>query len=161
MNIPQTLSKIEVGDIFRKYGSLYRESHNLPLSSLKAMSVIEACRSSILGGHLDQCDSCGHTRISYNSCRNRHCPKCQSLAKERWLKARKEELLPVSYFHCVLTIPSELNALSLINQKEIYDILFKSGTETLRELGHAVGGRPDVLRTLRGGSDLRAVLRSG
>ena len=100
------------------------------------MSAIEACRSSALGGHVDQCDSCGHTRISYNSRRNRHCPKCQSLAKERWLESRKDELLPVSYFHCVLTIPNELNALALINQKEIYDILFKSGTETLRELGY-------------------------
>ncbi len=135
MNIPQRSNKIEVGDIFRQFGQPYRDSHKLPLASLKAMSAIEACRSSILGGHVDQCDSCGHKRISYNSCRNRHCPKCQSLAKEHWLEARKNKLLPVSYFHCVLTIPKELNVLALINQKEIYDILFKSGTETLRELG--------------------------
>ena len=132
---PLKAASVEVGDIFSQYGESYRDTHKLPLSSLKAMSAIEACRSPILGGHVDQCDSCGHTRISYNSCRNRHCPKCQSLAKERWLEARKEELLPISYFHSVLTIPNELNALSLINQKEIYDILFKAGTETLRELG--------------------------
>ncbi len=135
MSIPQKSGEVEVGDIFRQYGEPYRARRNLPLYILKAMGAIENCRTAALGGHVDECDSCGHRRISYNSCRNRHCPKCQSLAKERWLEARKDELLPVSYFHGVLTIPSELNALSLINQKEIYDILFKSGTETLRELG--------------------------
>ncbi len=135
MNAPQRLNKIEVGDIFRQYGEAYRKSRKLPLQSLKAMSAIESCRTAALGGHVDECDSCGHLRNSYNSCRNRHCPKCQSLAKERWLEARKKELLPVSYLHGVLTIPYELNPIALRNQKEIYDILFKSGTETLRELG--------------------------
>lgn len=135
MNIPQRSSKIEVGDIFRQYGQPYIENHKLPLQSLKAMNAIELCRTSALGGHVDECDSCGHTRISYNSCRNRHCPKCQSLAKERWLEARKQELLPVSYFHIVLTIPDDLNPIALVNQKEVYDIMFKSGTETLQELG--------------------------
>ncbi len=135
MNTPHRLNKIEVGDIFRQYGAAYRKSRKLPLQSLKAMSAIESCRTSALGGHVDECDSCGHLRHSYNSCRNRHCPKCQSLAKERWLEARKKELLPVSYLHGVLTIPYELNPIALRNQKEIYDILFKSGTETLRELG--------------------------
>ena len=135
MNTPHRLNKIEVGDIFRQYGAAYRKSHKLPLQSLKAMSAIESCRTSALGGHVDECDNCGHLRNSYNSCRNRHCPKCQSLAKERWLEARKKELLPVSYLHGVLTIPYELNPIALINQKEIYDILFRSGTETLRELG--------------------------
>ncbi len=136
MKNPPELNKVEVGDIFRQYGQAYRDSHKLPLVILKAMSSIEACRTAALGGHVDECDSCKHTRISYNSCRNRHCPKCQSLAKERWLQARKDELLPVNYFHAVLTIPSELNPLTLINQKELYDILFKSGRETLRELGN-------------------------
>ncbi len=134
-NIPQRSNEIEVGDIFRQYGAAYRKSHKLPLQSLKAMSAIESCRTAALGGHVDECDSCGHSRNSYNSCRNRHCPKCQFLAKERWLEARKKELLPVSYLHGVLTIPFELNPIALINQKEIYDVLFKSGTETLRELG--------------------------
>ncbi|MCP4266755.1 MAG: IS91 family transposase [Candidatus Brocadiaceae bacterium] len=135
MNPPNRLNNIEVGDIFRQYGAAYRKRHKLPLQSLKAMSAIESCRTAALGGHVDECDSCGHVKISYNSCRNRHCPKCQSLAKERWLEERKKELLPVSYLHGVLTIPYELNLIALINQKEIYDILFKSGTETLRELG--------------------------
>ena len=125
MNTPHRLNKIEVGDIFRQYGAAYRKSHKLPLQSLKAMSAIESCRTSALGGHVDECDNCGHLRNSYNSCRNRHCPKCQSLAKERWLEARKKELLPVSYLHGVLTIPYELNPIALINQKEIYDILFQ------------------------------------
>lgn len=119
MNIPQKLKDVEVGEIFRQSGQAYRESCKLPLQSLKAMSAIEACRTAALGGHVDECDSCRHTRFSYNSCRNRHCPKCQLLAKERWLKARKEELLPVSYLHAVLTIPSELNQIALTNQKEI------------------------------------------
>ncbi|MCP4258873.1 MAG: IS91 family transposase, partial [Planctomycetes bacterium] len=105
MNALHRLNKIEVGDIFRQYGAAYRKSRKLPLQSLKAMSAIESCRTSALGGHVDECDSCGHLRNSYNSCRNRHCPKCQSLAKERWLEARKKELLPVSYLHGVLTIP--------------------------------------------------------
>lgn len=135
MIAPHRSNKIEVGDIFRQYGDAYRKSRKLPLQNLKAMSAIESCRTAALGGHVDECNSCGHLRVSYNSCRNRHCPKCQSLAKERWLEARKKELLPVSYLHGVLTIPHELNSIALINQKEIYDILFKSGTETLRELG--------------------------
>ncbi len=135
MTVSCRSNKIEVGDIFRQYGAAYRKSRKLPLQSLKAMSAIESCRTAALGGHVDECDNCGHLRNSYNSCRNRHCPKCQSLAKERWLDARKKELLPVSYLHGVLTIPYELNPITLINQKEIYDILFKSGTETLRELG--------------------------
>ncbi len=151
MNILHRLNKIEVGDIFRQYGAAYRKSHKLPLQCLKAMSAIESCRTAALGGHVDECDSCGHSRNSYNSCRNRHCPKCQSLAKERWLEARKKELLPVSYLHGVLTIPYELNQIALRNQKEIYDILFKSGTETLRELGFDpkhLGGEIGVIAIL-------------
>jgi hypothetical protein len=98
------------------------------------MSSIEACRTSSLGGHVDKCDECGHTRISYNSCRNRHCPKCQSLAKEQWLENRKADLLSVSYFHVVFTLPSELSAIALRNQEVVYKILFKSVSETLLEL---------------------------
>lgn len=89
------------------------------------MGSIESCRTSELGGHIDVCENCGHSRISYNSCRNRYCPKCQTLAKEKWLMARKNDLLPVGYFHVVFTIPQELNYLCLTNQKEMYDILFK------------------------------------
>lgn len=124
-----------MADIFRFYGSSYREANSLPLYKLKAMSAIESCRTSVLGGHIDECDLCGHQRNSYNSCRNRHCPKCQSLAKEKWLTARMAYLLPIPYFHVVFTIPKSLNRLTLVNQKVVYGILFRSAKETLLELG--------------------------
>lgn len=125
----------EVADVVREYGQKYRRDHRLPLHHLKVMDAIEKCRTSRLGGHVDECDSCGHIRISYNSCRNRHCPKCQSSARERWLGNRMEELLPVGYFHVVFTIPEELNPMVLRNTKIIYGILFKAASETLLELG--------------------------
>lgn len=126
---------IEVGDIFREYGPAYREGKRIPSYIRKAMLAIERCRTSHLGGHVDECDACGYIRISYNSCRNRHCPKCQSLAKERWLEARKTDLLPITYFHIVFTIPDILNRLVLVNKKVVYTILFRSAKETLLELG--------------------------
>jgi hypothetical protein len=126
---------IEVGDIFRQYGPGYRQTHLLLQEMLKAMSAIERCRTAELGGHVDQCDSCGHLKISYNSCRNRHCPKCQGLAAEKWLDNRKKDLLPVQYFHVVFTIPDDLNSIALRNKKEVYLILFKAAAETLLELG--------------------------
>ena len=135
MNTPHRSNGTEVADVFRCYGPAYRSTHKLPLHILKTMSAIGRCRTALLGGHVERCDTCDHIRISYNSCRNRHCPKCQSLAKERWLAARKKELLPVPYFHVVLTIPDELNPLVLVNQKVLYTILFKAGSETLLELG--------------------------
>ena len=125
----------EVADIFRRYGAEYRQFHRLPLKKLKAMNAIESCRTAELGGHVDECDSCGHLKISYNSCRNRHCPKCQGLPMAKWLLKRNQELLPVEYFHVVFTIPSELNALTLRNQVVLYNILFKAASETLLELG--------------------------
>lgn len=100
------------------------------------MRAVEVCRTAVLGGHKDRCDSCGHIEISYNSCRNRHCPKCQSLQKERWIEARGEDLLPIQYFHVVFTIPSELNALVIMNQKVMYDLMFRSVSETLMELSY-------------------------
>ena len=128
----------EVADIFRKYGPDYRASHIMLLNQYKAMGAIEACRTSILGGHRDKCDNdeCGHIAISYNSCRNRHCPKCQFLNKERWIAARNDDLLPIQYFHVVFTIPSELNIIALRNPKVMYDLLFRSASETLIELGN-------------------------
>ncbi len=126
---------LEVADIFREYGPAYQRAHNLPLVQLKAMSAITACRTKALGGHLQECDSCGAEVPAYNSCRNRNCPKCQWLAKEKWLVNRKKELLPVSYFHVVLTIPDLLNLLIRYNEKLIYDIVFKAGSETLLTLG--------------------------
>ena len=100
------------------------------------MSAIEACRTSLLGGHKDECDTCGHLKISYNSCRNRHCPKCQFLRKEKWIEARAEDLLPIQYFHVVFTIPAELNPLVLSNQKVMYNLLFRSVSETLVALSN-------------------------
>jgi len=100
------------------------------------MRAIEVCRTAALGGHKDQCDHCGHLEISYNSCRNRHCPKCQTLRKEKWIEARREDLLPIPYFHVVFTLPSELNPLVAMNRKVLYDLLFRSVSETLLELAH-------------------------
>ncbi len=98
------------------------------------MQAIEVCRTPLLGGHVDQCDHCGHLEISYNSCRNRHCPKCQFLRKEQWIEARREDLLPIPYFHVVFTIPAGLNPLVLRNRRVLYDLFFRSVSETLREL---------------------------
>lgn len=125
---------VEVSDIFRSHGHAYRMSNQMPLSHIRTMRAIERCRTADLGGHVDECDGCGRIRISYNSCRNRHCPKCQFLAKERWLEERKEDLLPVPYFHVVFTIPAKLNPLVLRNKKICYDFLFRCVSETLFEL---------------------------
>ncbi len=96
---------LEVADIFRRYGDAYRLANPLSYGQRRVMRAIEQCRTAALGGHVEACDSCGHQRISYNSCRNRHCPKCQSLARANWLQNRQAELLPIEYFHVVFTIP--------------------------------------------------------
>ena len=127
----RTSGGFEVADIFRQHAQVYRESHKLPRDHLRVMRAIEVCRTSSLGGHRDQCDHCGHLLISYNSCRNRHCPKCQTLQKEKWIEARSEDLLPIQYFHVVFTIPSELNPLVSMNRKIMYDLLFRSVSETI------------------------------
>lgn len=124
----------EVQDIFLEFGQNYRTNHKLTLEQHKAMSAIQKCRTSELGGHKEVCDSCGHTRISYNSCRNRHCPKCQALSKERWIENQKGNLLDVGYFHVVFTIPDTLNFMAYQNQKVVYTLLFKTVAETLTEL---------------------------
>ena len=126
---------VEVADIFRQHGFDYNESHKMPRNQRRAMGAVMACRTAKLGGHVDECDSCGHQKISYNSCRNRHCPKCQVLRKEKWIESRSEDLLPIQYFHVVFTIPSELKPLVLRNPKLMYNILFRSVSETLMELG--------------------------
>jgi hypothetical protein len=125
---------VELSDIFRQNGPKYRRTHSLPLNHLRVMRAIEVCRTAAMGGHKDKCDSCGHIEISYNSCRNRHCPKCQTLQKEKWIEARNEDLLPIQYFHVVFTIPSELKPLVIMNQKVMYDLMFQSVSETLIEL---------------------------
>jgi len=130
-----TRPKWEVADIFRMHGKEYRCNHPAPSSHLKVMHSIEVCRTAYLGGHVQKCDSCGYEHPAYNSCRNRHCPKCQSLTKAQWLEDRKSELLPVGYFHAVFTLPHELNSLALCNKKAVYDILFRSVSETLLQFG--------------------------
>lgn len=125
---------VELQDVFVQHGETYRQKNKLPSNKFKAMRDIENCRTSVLGAHIDECDECGYTRISYNSCRNRHCPKCQTLNKERWIEARKEDLLNVGYFHIVFTIPDTLNSIAYQNQKVVYNILFKAVAETLSEL---------------------------
>jgi hypothetical protein len=131
---PREAGQLEVADIFRRYGPLYRSAHPLPKPRLRAMRAVETCRTAEQGGHVDECGHCGTKLISYNSCRNRHCPKCQFLKKERWIEARGEDLLPIPYFHVVFTIPDRLNPLVLRNQEVLYAILFRSVAETLREL---------------------------
>ena len=131
----------EVADIFRAHGEAYRKTHPLPRSHLKVMRAIERCRTVLLGGHIQQCDSCSFQRQAYNSCRNRHCPKCGSLDKARWLEDRKAEVLPVGYFHLVFTLPHELNPLALSNKKVVCDILFKAVSQTLLEFARTrLGG---------------------
>jgi hypothetical protein len=128
--------RVEVADIFRAFGAAYRQSHAawLSMAQRRAMRAIEVCRTAELGGHVDECDHCGALRISYNSCRNRHCPKCQSLDKERWLERQCQDLLPVPYFHLVFTLPEALGPLVLRNQAVLYDRLFRAASEALLEL---------------------------
>jgi Putative transposase/Transposase zinc-binding domain len=126
----------EVAEVFRRYGYVYRQKHGGSLSTAqrRVMTAIVRCRTAALGGHVEQCDACGHQRIAYNSCRNRHCPKCQSLARARWLEERRSELLPTPYFHVVFTLPEELAAIAYQNKATVYDILFRTAAETLRTI---------------------------
>jgi predicted Zn-ribbon and HTH transcriptional regulator len=121
----------ELAEIFRLYGDDYRMAHSLPLEQLRVMRAIEVCRTSALGGHAEKCGHCDYTRISYNSCRNRHCPKCQNTEREKWLESRREELLPVEYFHVVFTIPEQIARIAFYNQETVYGILFEAASETL------------------------------
>jgi hypothetical protein len=124
--------KPEVADIFRVYGNDYLKNHSLPYAHKKVMRHITVCRTAELGGHIEQCDSCGFQRNAYNSCRDRHCPKCQCLVKEKWLNDRKAELLPCGYFHLVFTLPHELNAIILCNKTVTLAILFAAVSGTLQ-----------------------------
>ena len=120
--------------IMELHGESYTKSKKLPSNILKALYSIKDCRTAALGGHVYECDECGEKKISYNSCRNRHCPKCQAYDKEMWIYERSKSLLPTHYFHIVFTIPEQLNSLTLFNQKEMYSILFTAVSETLLEL---------------------------
>ena len=139
---------LEVADIFRRHGPAWRATHagHLSLAQLKAMSAIETCRTAALGGHLEGCEDCGHRRIAYNSCRNRHCPRCQGAAAREWLAAQEADLLPVGYFHVVFTLPAEVADIAFHNKAVVYDLLFKAASETMttiaadpRHLGARIG----------------------
>ena len=126
----------ELQDILKQYGKQYKEKHNLPIYVNKTLNAIEKCRTAELGAHEDICDHCGHKKISYNSCRNRHCPKCQTSAKEKWIYNQKFNVLNVQYFHVVFTIPDILNKVVYYNQTKMYNIMFKAVSETLQELAN-------------------------
>lgn len=128
---------LEVADIFRRHGPAYRLAHDGHLGRVerRVMAAIELCRTPALGGHVEACDNCGHSRVSYNSCRNRHCPKCQGIARERWLEAREADLLPVPYFHVVFTVPAEIAAIAYQNKAQVYAILFDAVAATLKTIG--------------------------
>lgn len=141
-------TSLEVADIFRTAGPAYRAAHagHLSLTQLKVMTAIENCRTAALGGHVEACEDCGHWRIAYNSCRNRHCPKCQGAAARTWLAERKADLLPVGYFHIVFTLPAEIASVAFQNKAVVYDLLFKAASETMltiaadpRHLGARIG----------------------
>jgi hypothetical protein len=137
---------LELADIFREHGPGYRQSHSLPLDPLRVMRAIETCRTAALGGHIEQCSDCPYTYNAYNSCRNRHCPKCQSVARAEWVESRKLELLPVEYFHVVFTLPEPMAQVALQNKALVYNILFRASAQTLltiagdpKHLGAGIG----------------------
>jgi Putative transposase/Transposase zinc-binding domain len=139
---------LEVADIFRDHGAAWRRANagHVSLGQLKVMSAIESCRTASLGGHVARCEDCAHTTIAYNSCRDRHCPKCQAAAAREWLEAREAELLPVPYFHLVFTLPAQIADIAYQNKAVIYDILFKASAETMltiaadpKHLGATIG----------------------
>ncbi len=127
---------LEVADIFRRYGDAYRREAGVSLSSAqgRVMTAIETCRTAVLGGHVEACDACGHQRIAYNSCANRHCPKCQSLKRAAWIDDRKQDLLDVEYFHVVFTVPQDVAAIAAQNKATVYNLLFRATAETLRTI---------------------------
>jgi putative transposase/transposase-like zinc-binding protein len=140
---------IEVANVLRRHGDAYRRDHagHLGRVERRVMSAIVACRTEALGGHVEACDDCGMTRIAYNSCRNRHCPKCQGTARAAWLAARQADLLPVPYFHVVFTLPTPIAAIAFQNKAIVYAILFKAAAEAMitlaanpRRLGAEIGG---------------------
>lgn len=128
---------LEVADVFRAHGQHWRDSHagHVSLSQLKVMSAVEHCRSEVLGGHVLHCPACEHVQIAYNSCRNRHCPKCQASAATRWLAARQTELLPVDYYHVVFTLPQPISELAYYNKSVMYGLLLKAAAQTLLTIG--------------------------
>ena len=127
---------LEVADVFHAHGAAWRKANagHMSLGQLKVMSAIETCRTAALGGHVERCEDCAHERIAYNSCRNRHCPKCQAAAARQWLEDRQAELLPVPYYHVVFTLPAAIGAVAFQNKAAVYDLLFRTAAETLTTL---------------------------
>jgi hypothetical protein len=127
---------LEIADIFRDHGPAWRKANagHISLGQLKVMSAIESCRTAALGGHVMRCEDCLHTQIVYNSCRNRHCPKCQGSQALAWMKQRKSELLDVPYFHVVFTLPALIAAIAYQNKAVVYDLLFKASSQTMRTI---------------------------
>ena len=125
--------RLEVADVFHRYGADWRRANagRVSLAQLQVMSAIEQCRSAALGGHVERCEDCGHSRIAYNSCRNRHCPKCQGAAAKDWLAARETDLLPVGYFHLVFTLPAEIATIAYQNKAVVYNLMFRTAAQTL------------------------------
>jgi hypothetical protein len=141
--------RFEIADIVRAHRAALEQSHHLSLQQRRVLSAIEQCRTAALGGHLDVCRRCGFEQPAYNSCRNRHCPKCQALAQEKWIAARSERILPVGHFHVVFTLPSELRPLTRACPRPVFDALFRAASETLLELGHSrLGGLLGVTMVL-------------
>ena len=145
--------RLEVADIFRGHGPAWRKANagHVSLSQLKVMSAIESCRTAALGGHVSRCEKCAHTVIAYNSCRNRHCPKCQGAAAREWLAEREAELLPVPYFHVVFTLPAQIADIAYQNKAVVYDLLFKASAETMTTIAadpEHLGARIGVLSVL-------------
>ena len=124
---------VAVADIFRRHGPAWRNANagRMSLAQMKVMSAIESCRTAALGGHVERCEHCAHVRIAYNSCRDRHCPKCQAVAAKEWLADREADLLPVPYYHVVFTLPAAIGDIAYQNKAVVYDILFKAAAETL------------------------------
>src|SRR6266849_7697216 len=123
----------EVADIVREYGEAFRATHHVSHEQARVLRAIAQCRTAALGGHVEACETCGTERISYDSCRNRHCPKCPGAARAKWLAAEQALLLPVPYFHLVFTLPHTLNPLVRVNQRALYHLLFQAATQTLQE----------------------------
>jgi hypothetical protein len=145
--------KLEVADIFRDHGAAWRAANagHVSLNQLKVMSAIERCHTAALGGHVERCENCAHTVIAYNSCRNRHCPKCQGAAAREWLAEREAELLPVPYFHVVFTLPAAIADIAYQNKAVIYDLLFKASSETMLTIAadpKHLGARIGILSVL-------------
>ena len=132
---PRARPALEVAHIFRTHGAAYRQAHALSRPQRAVMHAIETCRTPARGGHLEVCDHCGHTQPAYNSCRNRHCPKCEALREARWLDARLAQLLPIPYFHVVFTLPAALRPLVLHNRHRLFALLLRTAGRTLLTLG--------------------------